>query len=41
MLAAELRELGLAGARPDEEGFLFARLPANLPAGRAESRRSP
>jgi tripeptide aminopeptidase len=36
MLAAELRELGLAGARPDEEGFLFARLPANLPAGRAE-----
>ncbi len=34
MLAAELHELGLAEARPDEEGFLFARLPANLPAGR-------
>ena len=34
MLAAELHELGLAGVRPDEEGFLFVRLPANLPAGR-------
>jgi len=34
MLAAELRELGLSDARPNEEGFLFVRLPANLPAGR-------
>ena len=34
-LAAELRGLGLADARPDEEGFLFVRLPANLPPGRA------
>jgi len=34
MLAAELRELGLSEARPNEEGFLFVRLPANLPAGR-------
>jgi tripeptide aminopeptidase len=34
MLAAELRELGLADARPDEEGFLFVRLPARLPSGR-------
>jgi tripeptide aminopeptidase len=35
LLAAELRGLGLADARPDEEGFLFVRLPANLPPGRA------
>ncbi len=34
LLAAELRELGLSDARPDEEGFLFVRLPARLPAGR-------
>ena len=34
MLAAELRELSLSDARPNEEGFLFVRLPANLPAGR-------
>jgi tripeptide aminopeptidase len=32
-LAAELRELGLGDARPDEQGFLFVRLPSNLPAG--------
>jgi tripeptide aminopeptidase len=34
-LAAELQGLGLADARPDEEGFLFVRLPARLPAGRS------
>jgi tripeptide aminopeptidase len=33
LLAAELGELGIAGARPDEEGFLFVLLPANLPHG--------
>jgi len=40
LVAAELRELGALGApqlesaRPDGEGFLFVRLPANLPSGR-------
>jgi tripeptide aminopeptidase len=34
VLAAELREQGLAEAQPDAEGFLFVRLPANLPSGR-------
>jgi tripeptide aminopeptidase len=33
-LADELQGLGLSDARPDEEGFLFVRLPARLPAGR-------
>ena len=36
MLAAELRGLGVAEAQPDEQGFLFARLPSNLPGGGAE-----
>ncbi len=35
LLAAELRELGFSDARPDEDGFLFVRLPARLPAGRS------
>jgi tripeptide aminopeptidase len=33
LLASELGELGIAAARPDEEGFLFAPLPSNLPPG--------
>jgi len=40
MLAAELRELGLADSRPDAEGFLFVRLPSNLPAA-SRPRKSP
>jgi tripeptide aminopeptidase len=36
MLAVELRELGMSEARPDEEGFLIVRLPANLPPGAPE-----
>ena len=36
LLARELAELGVSGAQPDEEGFLFVRLPANLPPGAPE-----
>jgi tripeptide aminopeptidase len=31
MLAGELQELGLSGVELDEQGFLFASLPSNLP----------
>ena len=34
LLAEELRELGLADARMDEWGYVYATLPANLPPGR-------
>jgi tripeptide aminopeptidase len=36
MLAEELGQLGLKEAQPDAEGFLFVRLPANLPPGAPE-----
>ena len=35
MLADELREVGLADARVDEWGYVYASLPANLPSGSA------
>jgi len=35
LLAQELRDLGLADARMDEWGYVWASLPANLPAGSA------
>jgi tripeptide aminopeptidase len=36
LLVSELRELGLSGIELDEQGFLFAHLPSNLPGDRPQ-----
>jgi tripeptide aminopeptidase len=41
MLAEELRQLGLADARMDDFGYVYATLPANLPAGHRATGRVP
>ena len=41
LLAAELRDMGLADAEMDEWGYVFATLPANLPAGHPSLGRVP